>query len=178
MNVLAIDPGSSHSAFVILSEAGRVTDHAKMPNAELLEFVRTVDRGYKRTPVSTHHLAIELAESFGAKVWAQVFTTTLWAGRFVEAFGGAFTTLGRREIKVHVTGSARAKDQQVRQCLLERWGGKDKALGTKQQPGPLHGLTADRWAALAVAVTYSDRQLQSYVLGQSGVKQSVAGGAQ
>lgn len=161
MNVLAIDPGSSHSAFVILSEESRVIDSGKLPNQELLEFLRVVDRGYKRTPVSTHYLAIEIAESFGAKVWQQVFTTTVWAGRFIEAFGGKFTTLGRREIKLHVTGSARAKDAQVRQCLLERWGGKETAQGSKSKPGPLYGLSADRWAALAVAVTWKDRQSQS-----------------
>ena len=34
--------------------------------------------------------------------------------------------------------------------------GNDKAIGLKKTPGPLFGLTGDEWAALGVAVTYSD----------------------
>jgi hypothetical protein len=158
--ILAIDPGSSHSAYVVLS-GDNVIGHDKVANHELLEILECNRMGMQVFAAKPDHLVIELAESFGAKVWAQVFTTTLWAGRFVQAFGGDFTTLGRRAIKLHVTGSTRAKDVQVRQCLVDMWGGELKARGSKQKPGPLHKLTADRWAALAVAVTYRDTQTQS-----------------
>ena len=32
--------------------------------------------------------------------------------------------------------------------------GKDKAIGSKREPGPLYGFKADLWSALALAVTF------------------------
>lgn len=156
MTVLAIDPGSTESAFVVW---GSPLEHGKLDNDDLLFRLRNHGTFF---PGCTH-LAIEMAQSFGAKVWSQVFTTVLWTGRFVEAWTDAtgleHTLMSRLHVKTHVTGSARARDGQVRQCLLDRYGGKDAAVGTKQAPGPLRGVTADRWAALAIAVAWSDAQL-------------------
>ena len=36
-------------------------------------------------------------------------------------------------------------------------GGKAAAIGTRANPGPLHGISKDVWAALAVAVVYADQ---------------------
>lgn len=157
MIVLAIDPGSRESALVWFETASQsVVDKYKGDNHACLELVGNSQ---------VNHLAIELAESFGAKVWSQVFTTTVWVGRFIQAWEmtrtnrrrDTHTTIVRREVKMHLTGSAKAKDGQIRNCLIDRWGGKDKAIGKKQQPGPLFGITADMWQALAIAVTYADR---------------------
>ena len=46
-------------------------------------------------------------------------------------------------------------DALVRRAMLDRFGG-DGAKGTKKAPGPLYGFHADCWAALAVAVTWSE----------------------
>lgn len=164
MILLAIDPGSTDSALVWFdTDTQRVADKHKGDNHGCLDLI-----GQSQVD----HLVVELAESFGAKVWAQVFTTTVWVGRFIERWvltrenyaTDTHSTMGRREVKLHLTGSTRAKDSQIRNCLLERWGGRDKAVGTKLQPGPLCGLKADMWQALAVAVTYGDR-VQSMLIG-------------
>jgi hypothetical protein len=42
----------------------------------------------------------------------------------------------------------RAKDANIRQALIDRFG----AVGTKKMPGPLFGVSSHYWAALAVAV--------------------------
>ena len=149
MRLLAIDPGSSLSALVWYDgEAKRVVASCKVENDEALALLG--EHG-------ASHLAIEMAESFGAKVWGQVFTTVLWTGRFVQAWHPRpYTLVTRREVKNQVAGSARAKDGQIRNVLIDRWGGKDKAIGSKKKPGPLFGITADRWQALAIAVTWSD----------------------
>lgn len=161
MIVLAIDPGNTHSAFVVYDGA-TVLDHGKLDNQALLARLRA-DLHVEIVPFAVNlpasrpeSLAIEMAESFGTKVWNQVFLAMLWAGRFVQAFGGPVTLMSRLKVKTHVTGSARSKDQQVRQCLLERWGGKEQAVGTKASKGPLFGVTADRWAALAIAVAHAE----------------------
>jgi hypothetical protein len=119
-------------------------------------------------------LVIELAESFGAKVWSQVFTTTFWAGRFAEAWGGDHVTMGRREVKINLLGASRGKDGQIRQCLIDRWGGKEKAIGNKKAKGPLYGLSADCWQALALAVTFADRESQKRATGQAAHSWSVS----
>lgn len=150
MIILAIDPGNQQSALVWYDpEARRVVDKMKIPNDLAIEHLEG-NRG------TADHLAIEMAESFGAKVWDQVFTTVLWTGRFVQAWNRSFTLVTRREVKLSLVNSGKAKDAQIRNCLIDRWGGKDRAIGTRADPGPLHGITADCWQALAIAVTYSD----------------------
>lgn len=156
--ILAIDPGNELSALVWFdTEAQRVLQKCKVPNDDALQLVSVTWPDIPRA----QHLAIEMAESFGAKVWSQVFTTVLWTGRLVQAWGAGFTLVTRRQVKLAITGSPRAKDGQIRQCLIDRFGpGKEKAIGTKKQPGPLHGVSADVWSALAVAVTFADGAVQ------------------
>ncbi len=156
MRVLAIDPGNEQSGYVLYDVAERfVLDKGKCTNDELIASLYD-DRAFD----GATDLAIEMAQSFGAKVWSQVFVAVMWTGRFVEAWSAArclpHVFVYRRDVKLHLTGSARAQDGQIRQCLLERWGGKEQAIGTKSEPGPLRGVTADAWSALAVAVTFAD----------------------
>jgi Holliday junction resolvasome RuvABC endonuclease subunit len=156
MIVLAIDPGSTHSGYVLYDADDReVHDKGKCENGDLLSSIYD-DRAF----LGATNFAIEMAESFGAKVWSQVFDAVVWTGRFVEAWtagrGLPVQLVYRRDVKLHLTGSPRAKDGQIRQCLLDRFGGKERALGTKLYPGPLRGVSADAWAALAIAVTFAD----------------------
>ena len=168
--ILAVDPGDQLSAFVVY-DGKRPVDHGKLTNETLLMRLNHGDL-HCHDLSQCSHLAIEMAESFGAKVWNQVFLATLWAGRFVEAFGGPYTLMSRQKTKLYVTGNPRARDAQVRACLIDRYGGKDVALGTKAAPGLLRGLTADRWAALALAVAYSEGQGMSVVHQQQQKKEA------
>jgi len=150
MIILAIDPGSALSALVFFDTVGQcVVEKMKIGNEAALLYLEH-NRG------TADHLAIEMAESFGAKVWGQVFTTVLWTGRLVQAWRKDFTLVTRREVKMQLCNSGRAKDAQIRNCLIERWGGKDVAIGNRKEPGPLFGITADMWQALAIGVTWSD----------------------
>ncbi len=148
MIIYAVDPGSKKSAIVRFDIAERrVIEKYKIDNFAMLGLLRS-------RKADAQHLAIEMAESFGAKVWGQVFTTVLWTGRFIEAWQGEHTLVTRREVKMTIANSGRAKDPQIRNALIEMWGGKDRAIGTKADPGPLFGLTADCWAALAIGETW------------------------
>ena len=49
-----------------------------------------------------------------------------------------------------------ALSMNIRQALIDRFGGKEKAIGLKKTPGPLYGISSHAWAALALAITYSD----------------------
>jgi hypothetical protein len=146
--VIAIDPGSSESAYVIY-ENGRLAEFGKVENATLLARLP-----YHRAVVD--ELAIEMIASYGMPVGREVFETCVWIGRFIEAWSGPFSFVYRRDVKLHLCGQARAKDANIRQALIDKFGGKSAAIGTKASPGPLRGVKADAWQALAVAVTFSE----------------------
>ena len=160
MRLLAIDPGPTESAGVEMYPDGAVGWHAKLPNDDMLGWI---DGGYAT------HLAIEMVASYGMPVGADVFETVFWAGRFAERWEHTpeasrvtpATLVFRRDVKLHLCASPRANDANIRQALIDRYGpGKQKAVGVKATPGPLYGLTSDRWAALGVAVTAMDTRLQ------------------
>ena len=88
-------------------------------------------------------------------VGAEVFDTVCWAGRFAEAAHRVpVVMLPRRAVKLALCGDSRAKDANIRQALIDRFGGS-AAIGRKAAPGPLYGITRDVWSALAIAVTYT-----------------------
>lgn len=143
--LLAIDPGPTESAYVRYDGALPVS-WAKLPNEELRRMLSN----------ESPPLVIEMIASYGMAVGAEVFETCVWIGRFIERRGGHVRRIYRRDVKLHLCGSARAKDANVRQALIDRYGGKERAIGRKATPGPLYGLTGDCWAALGVAVTASE----------------------
>ena len=152
--ILAIDPGTTRSAFIELLDGrpfGGIWD-----NETLLKSL--ADRS-RWSPNSV--LVVEMVASYGMPVGREVFETCVWIGRFVQAWGGPHELVYRRDVKLHLCGQARAKDANVRQAVLDRFGGKEAAVGRKATPGPLYGLKADSWQALALPVTYSDRQSQN-----------------
>lgn len=147
MTLLAIDPGTTESAYVYVYDEG-VYQFAKVTNDAMMDVVR-------RT--AADEMVIEMIASYGMPVGAEVFETCVWIGRFLEASRvERVERIFRREVKLHLCGNARAKDANIRQALLDRFGGKAAAIGTKAKPGRLYGMSGDVWAALAVAVTWLD----------------------
>lgn len=149
--LLAIDPGPTHSAYVLFHEERQsLLEFDKVSNTEMLDRLHCGN---------ADHLAIEMIASYGMAVGAEVFETCVVIGRLIQAWTatkGDHTRVYRREVKLHLCGSPRAKDANVRQALVDRYGGKSAAIGKKASPGPLYGVSADAWAALAVAVTAAD----------------------
>lgn len=144
--ILAIDPGTTHSGWVSLRDGVPVV-FGKWDNEDLIDHVRLS---------RDDRMAVEMVASYGMPVGAEVFETCVWAGRFIEAFGGDSTRVYRKDVKMHLCGQTRAKDGNVRQALIDRFGGKDKAIGKKSSPGPCYGMAGDVWQALALAVTVHD----------------------
>ncbi len=150
--IQAIDPGTERSAVVELRVPDMMIVRREiMPNYGLLEFLR-YPNGYE----GTIHVAIEMIASYGMPVGREVFETCVWIGRFMEVIGVPVTRVFRREVKLELCGSARAKDVNVRHALIDLYGpGKERAIGLKASPGPLYGFKADMWAALGIAVTHA-----------------------
>jgi hypothetical protein len=162
--ILAIDPGTERSAYVVYdADTARVLAFSILPNAEIESLIGDPLRTAEIE--RPEHCVIEMVASYGMAVGREVFETVYWVGRFARAWDFWGSPLAermyRREIKLHLCDSPRAKDANIRQALLDRYGGSDKiAKGTKHAKGPLYGFTSDVWAALAIAVTYAERDRQ------------------
>lgn len=152
MIVFGIDPGTTESA-IVAWDGTRVLHSAQMLNENMLAWIDTaLDPDGPFADVEKR-VAIEWIESFGMAVGREVFVTCLWVGRFLERAGEHNVTLvTRREVKMHLCQSMKAKDPNIRQALIDRFG----EVGTKKNPGPLRDIASHRWSALAVAATWHD----------------------
>lgn len=139
MKVLAIDPGTTQSGYVLYD--GKVITAGVMDNGELLQIVRD-DR--------SDMLAIENIVSYGNVVGAETFQTCRWIGRFQEAWPcpDEVHLVKRADVKKALGLPGSAKDKDVNAALLAQVGPK----GTKKAPGPTYGVTSHAWAALGVAI--------------------------
>jgi hypothetical protein len=150
----AVDPGTEQSALVILQD-DRV-EGTIYRNDDLLSHLGG--------PYWDGHLVVEQIESYGMPVGREVFETVFWSGRFVEAWrqkvyngqpwahGRTWSLLPRKTVKMTLCGSPRAKDANIRQALIDRYGGP----AVTRKGGRLAGIKSHCWAALALAVTYQE----------------------
>lgn len=148
MSILALDPGPVETGWCVL-RGGRVAESGILANALVLGVLQ---QGLYRDC----RLAIEMIASYGMAVGAEVFDTCVWIGRFKQAWHDpeAVRLVYRKQVKLHLCGTTKAKDPNVRQALIDKFGpGKDLAIGKKAAPGPLYGVKSHAWSALAVAVT-------------------------
>ncbi len=147
MSILAIDPGTTESA-IVWWQNGEIAAYGKYPNDSVREHVDSLPAA---------RVVCEMIASYGMPVGKETFETVRWIGRFEQVAidsGKQFDVIYRKDVKMHLCQSMRAKDGNVRQALIDRFG----APGTKKAPGKLHGIYGDVWSALAVAVTFADKQ--------------------
>ena len=150
---MAIDPGNTHSAYVVLKQTETVPE-----TYEILEFGK-IENDEMRKKIGSmcfkhdiEVLSIEMVASYGMPVGKEVFDTCVWAGRFIEVAEdcGTKTRLRyRKEVKIHLCGSMKAKDGNIIQALKDRFGDK----GTKANPGYFYNFKADCWQAFALCIT-------------------------
>ena len=163
--VLAIDPGSTASGVVVYDAdipSGPVVYAAKVDNVSLLAGLsrRILTHGPQDLYLTGPHvLVVEFPVPRGMPASRDLFLAVEWIGRFREAWGmdAAFVKMDRKDVKMSLCGVSSAKDTNIRAAIIDRFGGKDRAIGRKATAGPLYGVKADAWQALAVAMTYMDR---------------------
>jgi hypothetical protein len=141
VRLLAIDPGNVQTACVVFDD-WEIAYREIVPNDEMFTLVRP------------DHIAIEYMKPRGMPTSKEEMDTQFWAGRFVQHFDVPWTPIYRMDVKIHVCGYANAKDKNIRQAMLDRFGGK----GTKKSPGPLFGFKDDLFSALAIGVTWLDKR--------------------
>lgn len=158
MKILAIDPGTTDSAYVVLDSDLRPTMFGKIPNGVLLQSVYNGD-------FHANMAAIEMIASYGMAVGREVFETCVWIGRFTEAIERqemSVQYIYRKDEKLNLCGSVKAKDSNIRQALIDRFARHDfkNGKGNKSNPDWFYGFSKDVWAAMAVATTYYDMHVK------------------
>ena len=145
MKILAIDPGNIESAYcVIEDETYKPVEFGKIGNEEILKKIEELEYDT---------LVVEKIASYGMAVGATVFDTCIWIGRFVQASKKTHEYIYRKDEKMNLCNSMKAKDSNIRQALIDRFG----EVGVKKSPGFFYGFKKDIWAAFAVGVTYLDK---------------------
>lgn len=149
MKLLAIDPGNIESAYVIMGDNYKPIVHAKVQNETLLTSIKN-----RFHVLGITNLAIEMVACYGMPVGKEVFETCVWIGRFLQAADYIPTKrfIYRKDEKMNLCHSMKAKDGNIRQALIDRFG----PVGIKKNPGFFYGFSKDQWAAMAVGVTYLD----------------------
>lgn len=156
VRILAIDPGNIESGYALIDVTTRQPLLVgKWANEDL------------RTALIEGHfgdldaVVIEMIASYGMAVGAEVFSTCVWIGRFVEVAPIPAELVYRREVKLHHCGSAKAKDANITQALIDRFAcdQPNRGKGTKAEPGWFYGFRADIWQAYALAVLAADARI-------------------
>jgi hypothetical protein len=149
--ILAIDPGNVESAYCFISEENyKPLNFDKVENQKLLEIIEE----YKEF---IDIAAIEMVASYGMPVGKTVFDTCVWIGRFVQKLKDLevkdYKLVYRKDVKMNLCHSMKAKDSNIRQALIDRFG----IVGTKKEQGFFYGFKSDIWSAYAVGITYLDK---------------------
>lgn len=148
MIILGIDPGNIDSAYVLVdSNTYRPIIFAKVKNESLRELIT-----FEPSP---KHIAIEMIASYGLAVGKEVFDTCVEIGRYIQIadfYHIQHSYVYRKDVKLNLCGSPRAKDSNIIQALKDRFGDK----GTKSAPGFFFGFSKDVWQAYAMTVTWID----------------------
>lgn len=154
--VLGIDPANVESAYCVLDrETQRPLAHEKLNN---VEFEGKLMRG----EIQFDEAAIEIVSSYGLVAGKDTFQTCMEIGRLsaiIESLGVKVYGCYRRDVKLHLTGTASSKDVNVRAALIEMYARHDfkNGKGTKDNPDWWYKFRADEWAAAALAVCFIQR---------------------
>lgn len=142
-SVFAIDPGPEESAGAVIHMGGKLEPLYGTNGV----FMASLDRMMFGADI----VAVEMIASYGMPVGKEVFETCLWIGRLVQAISATRSVrlVYRSEVKMHLCKSMKAKDGNIRQALIDKFG----PPGTKKKQGATYGFVGDAWAALGVAVT-------------------------
>lgn len=132
---IAIDPGNIGSGWVVWRG-----DEAALGGLRLVQHVRTTNTVLRRflgrhaNLHSACHLQIEAPRPSGMAVGAETMEMMIQMGRILQMWRGPWTYVFRMPVKVHLCGSAKAKDGNVIQAIKDRFGGDSVAIGGKKCP--------------------------------------------
>lgn len=154
MKILAIDVGTTETGFCIINkETYKPIRFGKISNEDLLDIVRNEDYDT---------LIYEEFQSYGMPIGVSTITSITWNGRYMQIAldrKKQVDYIYRKEEKMNLCNSMKAKDSNIRQALIDRFAKFDfkNGKGVKGNKDFFYGFSKDVWSAFAVGVTYLDK---------------------
>ena len=165
--LLAIDPGTTQSAYAMIREDYSIISAAKVDNEAVLQLVK--DGEYDE-------LVIEHMEARHVKnsvIGAETYETCYWIGRYKQAAidrGNPVHEVYRSQerkrlvptkknkLPPHPASVGSSADAQIRATLIRRFARHDmkNGKGTAKNKDVFYGFARDMWSAYAVGVVYLD----------------------
>lgn len=155
MKILSIDVGTTETGYCLIDkETYMPIMFGKIINEELLKIVKEEEYD---------ELVYEEFQSYGMPIGISTITSITWNGRYIQSALDRNKKVGfvyRKEEKINLCGSMKAKDSNIRQALIDRFAQFDfkNGKGTKSNKDFFYGFSKDVWAAYAVGVTWLDKQ--------------------
>lgn len=147
--ILAIDVGTTDTGYCLIDyDNYKPIKFGKISNEELLNVVKKEDYNI---------LVYEEFQSYGMPIGISTITSITWNGRYIQSAldkNIPVYPIYRKEEKMNLCYSMKAKDSNIRQALIDRFG----EVGTKSNKGFFYGFKKDIWSAYAVGVTWLDKQ--------------------
>lgn len=158
MRILSIDAGTQESGYVIMEMPEEnelaLIQFGKIENEDLLQIIKTGEYD---------EAVYEQFQCYGMPIGESTIEAITWNGRFMQSIldrKKKANAVYRKEEKMYICHSLKAKDANIRQALIDRFAKKDKksGKGTKKEPDVFFGVKKDVWQAIAVGVTFFDKK--------------------
>jgi len=154
---IGLDPGTTKTGWVVFDPKEEAVLHAGHdPNEFVINLLECGSLGDK--------VIMECFAAQGMPLGESSIETVRWEGRFMERSRTEVCRITRREVKVELCNSARAKDANIRQALVDLYahGFGNHGYGTKAEPSPLYrmkGSGSHGFSALAVCTAWLRKTL-------------------
>lgn len=149
--LMAIDPGTRESGYVVLSEdCSRILKTGNVDNQKILQEI---------LQPSVKLVVVEEVAYANMAGWT-LFRTSWWCGAMcllAHQAGKPYHLLSRNEVKSSL-GLSGQKDADVRRLCIAQYGETESvAIGTNAHPGLLYTVTGHAWQALGLAIAWHIR---------------------
>lgn len=149
--ILSIDAGTTETGYCVVDfNTLKPEKFGKIANEEILNVINSLS--------SDDVVVLEQFKSYGMAIGQSTMDSIQWNGRFIQRAldkGMRVDLVARMEEKMCLCNSSKAKDGNIRQALIDRFG----EVGTKKNPGFFYGFAKDAWSAMAIAVTWKEREI-------------------
>lgn len=167
MRILAIDPGSRESGWVLWSPDQGLIDFDKAPNSSVKNKLAL----YADCIVPDKAKVVIEKITLYQRADENIHDTVLWCGRFLEVsdeIANPGVLMTRTEVKKTLLPGLKTterNDSTIKAYLKDRFapGVSNHGKGTKKEPGYFYGFKADVWQAFALAVAYHDKQQEGFL---------------
>ena len=175
MKIMAIDPGTTESAYVILNDQYQILSADKVGNDVILSIIadapgldaviiEDIEPRYSSTDRSAAgavmgQSTIETIKAFGRFSWQASLRGLIVGSIFRRDERSCLIPTKRNGLPPLPETAPKHADGQIRASLIRRFARHDqeRGRGTKANPDTFYGFHGDMWQAMAVGVTWLDQ---------------------